>query len=144
VASTWPLTPLVRTQLAVAAVWAPIVIGVLFLLPFSSLAMLAGRRVARLFDGPLVLSVAIGLGALVAVRVLPKVWPAASRISPLRLFTACTLGPAFAYVLGIAAHALGMIPAKGSMDLVELLTVLGCSLGGACLSWAVLRQRTEG
>jgi hypothetical protein len=139
--SKWPLTSFVRVQLAVAAVWAPHFIGVLILLPVAGLALRAGGVATRLVEGRLVFWAAIGLGALVTVRIMPRVWPAASHVSPIRRLLACVVGPAVAQLLAAGAHDLGVMQTKGSMDPTEVATILVCTLGGACLSSVLLLQQ---
>lgn len=139
----WPLTALVRAQLAIAAVWGPYLLGLLVLLPIAALTMFAGTDAGQIVDGRLALAAVVVVGALATVRVMPRVWPAANRVPPARLLWACILGPAVAQLLAVAARLLGHIPAKGSMDLVEMLAILACSLGGACVSWVLLHPPAE-
>ena len=134
----WPVTPLVRAQLAIAAGWGPYLIGGFILLPIASLPLLFGVVSQAPLDGRLVLVVATGLGALVTARVMPRIWPAAHQVASVRRLEACLLGPAVTMLLGVGARQLGMIPAKGSMDPAEAATILACTIGGAAVSWPLL------
>jgi len=139
--NAWPLTPFVRGQLAIASVWGPYVIGVLALMPVAALLLLLGDPATqRVLDGPLVLSIAVTVGAFITGRVMPRVWPAALQITFARRLLACLLGPAITMLLGVAARHLGMIPAKGSMDPTEGATILACTLGGAAASLLLLQR----
>jgi hypothetical protein len=134
----WPVTPLVRAQLAIAAVWGPYLIGVLILLPTATLPLLFGVATLPVLDGRLVLGVATGLGALITARVMPRLWPAAHQVASVRRIEACLLGPAVTMLLGVGARQLGMIPARGSMDPAEAATILACTIGAAAVSWPFL------
>jgi hypothetical protein len=136
---TWPLTAFVRAQLAIAAVWGSYLVGVLILLPIAALLLLLGRPADRVLDGRVVLGIAVVVGALINMRVMPKVWPAARQITSRRLFHACLLGPAATMLLGVGARHLGMIPGTGSMDPSEAVTILACTIGGAAASWFLLQ-----
>jgi hypothetical protein len=138
-ADTWPLTAFVRAQLAIAAVWGPYLVGVLILLLIAALLQLLGRPADRVLDGRVGLGIAVAVGALVNVRVMPKVWPAARQVTPARRLQSCLLGPATTMLLGVGARHLGMTPGTGSMDPTEAVTILACTIGGAAVSWFLLQ-----
>jgi hypothetical protein len=134
----WPVTPLVRGQLAIAAVWGPYLVALLILLPITSLLLLSGVTIEPVLDGRVVLGIGVGLGAVIIGRVMPRIWPAASQITAARRLQACLLGPVVTMLLGVGARRLGMIPAQGSMDPTEALTILACTIGGAAATWLLL------
>ena len=139
----WPLTSLVLTQLAVTAVWGPYLIGVLILMAVSALLLALGAPYERVLDGRVALAVGVGLGAVITVQVMPRVWPAARQIRPARRVLACVAGPASTMLLAMGARYLGMIPAKGSMDPTEAVTILACTFGGAAASWPFLQRQSQ-
>ena len=136
----WPLTSLVLAQLAVTAVWGPYLFGVLILMAVSALLLALGAPYERVVDGRVALAVGVGLGALITVQVMPRVWPAAGQIGPVRRVQACVVGPAITMLLAAGVRYLGMLPAKGSMDPTEAVTILACTFGGAAVSWPLLKQ----
>jgi hypothetical protein len=141
--SGWPLTPFVRVQLAVLAVWGPPLIGVLVLLPAAALGWLVGGVASHLTDSPISFWVAVAVGALVTARIMPRVWPAAGQVTPARRLLATILGPAATLLFGVGARAMGVIPAKGSMDPIEAAAILAGTLAGASLAWFVLRRQAH-
>ena len=143
ISQPWPLTSIVRIQLAVTSVWAPYLLGWLLVLTAATAQFVLeeeplARAGAAHHDLTWELTYWCGviLGVVVVPIAQPRAWPAAARIQPVRRIAASLLGAGA--VLAVALVTRQMAPFSESSVLVGLLALATTTLGAA-LVWPILR-----
>ena len=141
----WPLTNIVRVQLAVVSVWAPYLLGWLvvlaaataqFVFEDESLARGGGASHAPVWE--VTYWCGVMLGVVVAPIALPKAWPAAARIPPVRRIAASLVGAGSVQAVAVVIKHMGPLTTEASV-LVEPLLLLLATTPGAGLVWPMLR-----
>jgi hypothetical protein len=94
---------------------------------------------------PLLVSLAIVPGALWTAALVPRVWPAASRLTRRSVATSAGLGALTFQVLAVMLHRSGLAPDQGSADpFAELAVLLVGTAVGALVAWHVFRGANRG
>ena len=145
---TWPLNGIVKMQLALACVWSPYALGLLMVLAVSTVQIsidydsLPGTPVGgHVLASELTYWCGVALGMLATPIALPKVWPAAARIQPLRRVAASVLGPAAVRAAAILVKRVELSAGWQFSILVEPLVLLFGTALGAAVVWPVLRAK---
>lgn len=137
----WPLTPIVRLQLCLAAVWGPLLLALPVMAAIEAVGLAVRGWRPDSTEGPLLLAVAIVPGALGTAVLVPRVWPAAQSLSRRSRITAALLGAFTFQGLAVSLYGSGLVPSEGSVDpLLDLPLVLVCTAAGATVAWQILRN----
>jgi hypothetical protein len=140
VGMAWPLSRLVKVQLAFVSVWAPHFAAFWTVMALAMFRFVRGAEPHEMLHSLLPYWLALAGGMIVTAWAMPKAWPAAGRVGTLRRLSACTLGAGALQLASVVARHRGVVPGDEPFHLAELSVATAGSLAGAWLAWQALRE----